>query len=526
LLNENERPDEALRGSASWQERTTRPLAELLAALPEADPSLEVPGIEIHGIADHTDEVRPGTLFVAHHGTHLDGHLFARDAVQRGAVAILVERPLESDPGVPVVRVASTRRALALLAAEWFGRPADRLRLIGITGTVGKTSVLKMLEVILEASGMSIGTIGTLGVSVAGESEETGYTAPNPLLLHAALARIVEAGCDVAAMEVTSHALDQERVHGLSFDLGVFTTLIPFEHADYHATFGSYVEVKRRFLDHLRPGAPIAYSHDNAIVRRLVRHRGLRPIGCGKSTGSAVRIEDERIETDGTSLRLNVREPVARVDGGTVGPLDLSLRLRTLGRPNVINAALAATAALSFGADPASIPEALAGLAPLPRRMSIVHTDGALILDDAANHPDSVSALFEVVEQLPVRRAHALFAIRGRRGTKINRRTAEALAIWADRRPLDTLILTRSEDAVDELNRVQEEESDAFRSVLQKAGIPFEEIATLDDAVPAILERAREGDIVLLLGTQGMDGGFDRAKRWLDRNPHWPAPGR
>jgi UDP-N-acetylmuramoyl-L-alanyl-D-glutamate--2,6-diaminopimelate ligase len=145
------------------------------------------------------------------------------------------------------------------------------------------------------------------------------------------------------------------------------------------------------------------------------------------------------------------------------------------------------------------------------------------VLDDAANHPDAISALFEVVEQLPVERAHAIFAIRGNRGPQINRRTAEALAIWSRRRPLDTLILTRSEDVVGEWERVRDEERTAFRGALRRAGIAFQEVGTLAEAVESVMARVEPGDLVLTLGTQGMDGAPERLREWLERRSGIPA---
>jgi UDP-N-acetylmuramoyl-L-alanyl-D-glutamate--2,6-diaminopimelate ligase len=471
--------------------------------------------LPVTGIAADSREVRPGHLFVALPGTRVDAHAFLRDAVDRGAAAVVVERPVEEELGVPVIRVPSSRETLAQLAAAWHGRPAERLRLVGITGTIGKTSVLKMLEAILRADGRDIGTIGTMGVSLGGETDPTGYTAPSPLLLQRSLARIAGAGCELAAMEVTSHALDQARVHGLAYDLGVFTNLVPLEHSDYHGSFRGYVRVKRRFLGYLRPEAPLVFSEDDQIVRRVVReHRGPL-VGCGREEGALVRSEEVRVTKEGTSLVLNVRSPIPRLDGGEVAPMRLPLCLRLLGRPTVTNASLAVAAALSLRAAPESIREALAVFPPLKRRMEMIDLGSFWVMDDAASHPDSVSALFEVVEQLPVRRVFAVFAIRGQRGAKINRRTAEALAIWATRRPLDRLILTRSVDAVDELNRVEEPEREAFRSSLRRAAVPFEEIDALGDAIPAALDSAGAGDLVLLLGTQGMDEGGAYLEEWL-----------
>jgi UDP-N-acetylmuramoyl-L-alanyl-D-glutamate--2,6-diaminopimelate ligase len=479
----------------------------------------------VTGLTGDSREVEPGSLFVAVPGTQVDAHDFLDQAVARGAAAVVVEREPAADPGVPVVRVRSSREALAELAAAWHGRPAERLRLLGITGTIGKTSVLKMVEAILRADGRDIGTIGTMGVSLGEEEDPTGYTAPNPILLHRSLARIAEAGFRLAGMEVTSHALDQARVHGLAYDLGVFTNLVPLEHADYHGSFRGYVQVKRRFLRYLRPEAPLVFSGDDHLVRRVVKEHPGPLVACGRGEDAAVRVEQVEVSRTGTSLVLNVRSPIPRLDGGPVEPVRLPVCTRLLGRPTVTNASLAAAAALCLGADPRAIPAALADFPPLKRRMEIIDLGRFLVMDDAASHPDSVSALFEVVEQLPVRRVFAVFAIRGQRGVKINRRTAEALAIWAGRRPLDRLILTRSVDAVDELNRVEEREREAFRSSLRRAGIPFEEIDALGDAIPAALDSAGEGDLVLLLGTQGMDEGGEHLRAWLRaREPLDPVP--
>jgi UDP-N-acetylmuramoyl-L-alanyl-D-glutamate--2,6-diaminopimelate ligase len=501
--------------------RPIRPLRELLPS-GVVDPA--VGELKVSGVAERSDEVRHGDLFVAIQGSRLDGHEYVTDAVERGAVAILAQRPLGSEPGVPVIIVPDTRAAVSEIASAWHGHPSRRLGLVGITGTIGKTSVLKMLEAMVRASGIGIGTIGTLGVSAGGEETLTGYTAPDPMLLHHALAGMVEAGCTLAAMEVTSHALHQQRVRGLRYDLGVFTNLVPLEHADYHGSFREYVKVKRRFLSHLKPEAPLIYSEENQIVRHSVRSHTGPLIGCGTGTRGVVAAENVEVSTTGMSFDLVLRSRIPLIGGGFVDPVSFPIRTPLLGRPAVANAAMAAAAALCVGADPFHIQQALRVTRPLKRRMQLEDFGRFWVMDDGASHPDSVSALFEVVESLPVNRVHAVFAIRGSRGTKINRRNAEALAIWAARRPLDFLVLTRSEDAVDDLNRVEPEERDAFRSSLRHAGIDFAEAATLDGALTSVLDRTGAGDLVLLLGTQGMDQGADRLKRLLAASSPEPPP--
>jgi UDP-N-acetylmuramoyl-L-alanyl-D-glutamate--2,6-diaminopimelate ligase len=492
-----------------------RPLSELLPARP-AGGGGGWHDVRITGITADSAEVREGFLFVAVRGTSVDGHTFVGDAVRRGAAAVAVEEVPPDDPGVPVVRVDDTRRTLAELAAAWFGHPARAMSLVGITGTVGKTSTLAMLESILVAAGRRVASLGSLGLRIGGETRgKTGYTAPEPLLLHRELARAAGAACELALMEVTSHALVQERVAGLRYDLGILTNLVPLEHQDYHGSFRSYVQAKRRFFDHVAPGAPLVYNADNPAARRLVHGHEVEPLGCGTSRRALARLESLELSHRGTWLVLSLRRPLTRLDGGEVEPGRIPLELRLLGSSNVANAGLAALAALCLGAEPATIQHALARFPPPRRRMEIIHRGRFTVLDDTVGHPDSISALFEAVERLGPEALHIAFAVRGRRGVRINRQTARALAIWCARLEPATLIVTRSAEAAGELDRVGEREHEAFCASLREAGIPFTAMDRLDEAVEGALERAGPGDLVLLLGAQGMDRGREVARRWL-----------
>ena len=489
-------------------------LPALLAALETAAPA--VPAVAVAGVTSDSRAVRPGFVFVAVPGTARDGHDFVPAAVAAGAAAVVVERRPDADPDVPVVEVESARRALARLAAAWHGHPARRLTLAGITGTVGKTSVLMLLDAILERAGLDAAAIGSLGARVGMRAEDTGHTTPGPLLLQEELRRAVAEGLHRAVMEVTSHALVQERVHGLRFDLGIFTNLLPLEHSEYHPTFRDYADAKLRFFEHLDPGATLVYSSDSPTARGIVADRGLRLVGCGADEGAAVRVAGMEATLEGTRLWLSVQRPLERLDGGTLAPVSFQLRLRVLGRSNRANATLAAAAGLCLGAEPQHVRDALEAMEPPRRRMELIHRGRFAILDDTVGHPDSVSALFDTVRGLDVGRLHAAFAIRGRRGVRVNEALGEALAIWSRQVPLETLIVTGAEDTADERNRVSPEERDAFLRPLRRAGVPFSERGTVEAAVPAVLGAARDGDLVLLLGAQGMDAGAERARRWLE----------
>jgi UDP-N-acetylmuramoyl-L-alanyl-D-glutamate--2,6-diaminopimelate ligase len=495
----------------------TRETRSLLGAVPGARFEAHRLPARIGGITDRSQAVRPGDLFVAIAGSVRDGHDFLDDAAARGAVAAVVEREPARDAGLPLIRVRDGRSALARLAAAWHDFPGDRIPLVGITGTIGKTSVLAMLESMLAESEIHAGSIGSLGVRFGGSEQGTGYTAPDALLLQAALRRIVNAGCTTAIMEVTSHALVQQRVHGLHYALGIFTNLVPFEHADFHGSFRAYAAVKATFLDLLAPGAPLVYNADDRAVRGTVRKRAdVHPIACGQSQRAVARVEPQSFDASGMRLSLNIRRKLPRLDGGWVEPQRIPLQLRLLGRGNASNAALAATAALCAGAAADAVARAAAEFDAPRRRMQIVRTQPFLLLDDTVGHPDSVSAVMEVASGLEFRRLHIVFGIRGSRGRRINRLLAGALVVWHQRVPAATLVITSSEEMADERNQVSDAERRAFLEPLEAAGLDHVHHGALGDAVHTAMQQVREGDLLLLLGAQGMDRASELAEAWVE----------
>ena len=479
--------------------------------------------VRITGLAVDSRTVRPGDLFVALAGTRDDGARYVADAAGRGASAAMAREPAA---GLPTLVVPDPRRALAPLAAAFYGHPARRLRIVGITGTLGKTSTSLLLEAALAAGGVRVGAIGSLGVRQgpprsSAASRTARLTTPDAPAIHAALARVTDAGVGTAVMEVTSHGILQERVGGLELALGVFTNLVPDEHLEYHPTAEHYVQTKLGFLDLLLPGAPLVLDLANA---RVAAHAGPRGVAVALDGAAAapVRVRAVQHYLNGVSFILHVTRELHGADGMVLAPAELPLALPLLGRHQLANAALAATAALLLGVSADAIAAAFESPPPLRRRMEVVWGGRPLVIDDTVGNPRSLRAVFESVQRLGRNGLRVAFGIRGARGAAINRQLAATLAEQVARHagaaPV-LLVVTASEESAGAANRVSDDERAAVLETLGRAGVPYVFEPTLDGAVRRTLDGCRPEELVLLLGAQGMDGAAGLVRRALSGAP-------
>jgi UDP-N-acetylmuramoyl-L-alanyl-D-glutamate--2,6-diaminopimelate ligase len=468
---------------------------------------------EITGISLDSRQVQPGQLFVAIPGANADGTRFIPEAIARGAVAICATRRWD---GVPTLVVDDPRDALARLATEFHGHPARDLRMIGITGSLGKTSTALLLETIIGATGEKVGVIGSLGIRFEGHVIETGMTTPEAPAIHSALRYFATQGAGSAVMEVTSHSILLQRVDGLEFDLGLLTNIVPYEHLEFHPTPEHYVRTKTRFFHMLKTGAPLVVNEDDPTARQVTTGLDRPVIGVSLRAreGAAVHVERVRMGAEGSSFSLQVRRPLPVRDGGEIAPMTIPLALPILGRQQVANAGLAATAALIAGVPAQTIAFALADVEPMHRRMHILYEDGPVLLDDTVGNPESIHAVFDAIRAIPHHQLHVAYAIRGSRGTEVNERNAEALAREVSAMSAK-LIVTSSEDHASERDRVENDERDAVLRTLEARGVSFAHEPMLQRTVERVLEGAGRGDLVALLGAQGMDKGAEIARRLL-----------
>ncbi|HUP21326.1 MAG TPA: UDP-N-acetylmuramoyl-L-alanyl-D-glutamate--2,6-diaminopimelate ligase [Thermoanaerobaculia bacterium] len=352
-------------------------LLELVDGLPVemAEEQLRPP-IEVTGIAHDSRRARPGDLFVAWHGDRFDGRAFAADAITRGAVAVLADSEAPFAATVPWLRAREPRRLLAPLAARVYAHPDRELRLVGVTGTNGKTTVTMLVAAMLARAGYPCGVLGTLGTRFGTLELPSHHTTPEGNDFFSALRAMRDAGAAAATCEVSSHALDQGRVASASFEVAVFTNLTR-DHFDYHGDFDRYFAAKRLLFTQLRPGGRAVLPADDPYGQRLAAELE-RPLIYGESTGD-VSIESAELSTRGTAA--TIRTPRGR----------LAIESRLLGRFNLSNVLAAVGAAEALELEHDAIREAVSRFSPVCGRMEPIeagqdfpalvdyaHTEGGL----------------------------------------------------------------------------------------------------------------------------------------------------
>jgi len=388
----------------------------------------------IRGIAYDSRAVAPGDLFVALRGAVSDGHEYLEQAVALGAAALLVEAAPDGVPleGCPCVVVPDARRALAPLAARFYGEPASECSLIGITGTNGKTSTSYVVESILGRAGIRTGLIGTVEIRYAGEHQAAVNTTPESLDLQRLLRSMLTLGVEAAVMEVSSHGLELGRVSGCHFRVGAFTNLTQ-DHLDFHGNMDAYLASKARlFRDHLAPGGAAVINVDDPAGEKLVaiaRNAGASVLRCSRDATreAEVRLLRAAVTLEGTQ---------ATIDWPGHGELDLSLPL--LGDFNLENLIVACGVASALGIEARFVAEGTAGCPQVPGRMervepSVNDTNAPTVLVDYAHTPDAVEKLLQAVRPLAHGNLITVFGCGGDRDRAKRPLMAEAVARNADR---------------------------------------------------------------------------------------------
>ena len=341
--------------------------------------------IDISGIAIDSRKVQKGYLFIAMKGTQVDGHQYIGKAIELGATAILAEEePTTKTEGVTYIIVASTENVVGNVATTFYGKPSEHLRLVGVTGTNGKTTIATLLYNMFRKMGHKVGLLSTVCNYIEEEAVPASHTTPDPIELNSLLARMVDAGCEYAFMECSSHAIHQKRIGGLKFAGGIFTNLTR-DHLDYHKTFQNYRDAKKAFFDALPKDAFAVVNADDKNGMVMVQN-----------TKAVVKTYSTRAMADFKAriLECHFGGMYLEIDGREVG-------VQFIGKFNVSNLLAVYGAAVMLGKEPEDILVVMSTLKSVNGRLDPIQSpEGWTAIVDYAHTPDALENVLNAIHEV------------------------------------------------------------------------------------------------------------------------------
>ena len=434
--------------------------------------------VEVNDLQFDSRRVGKGTLFVAQRGTKVDGHTFIGGAIESGAVAIVCEElPASTTDGVSYVKVPDSSRALGLMAANYYGHPSEQLKLVGITGTNGKTTTVTLLHRMFRMMGYHVGLVSTIVNKIDEEELATGHTTPDALELNQLLRRMVDAGCQYAFMEVSSHAVVQHRIAGVRFAGAIFSN-ITHDHLDFHKTMANYIAAKKGFFDSLPKDAWALVNVDDKNGRVMVQNTQAKvyTYGLQHQADYHCRVIEDTFE--GMHLSINGRE----------------LWCRLVGRFNAYNLTAIYAAAVLSGISDDDALRLLSLLEAAPGRFQYVSGQGITAIVDYAHTPDALQNVIETIDQIR-RSTQLLITVVGCGGDRDRTKRPEMAKIAVE--GSDKVVLTSDNPRTENPDAILDE---------MEAGLSAEQLSHVvritdrRQAIRTACMMAREGDIVLVAG--------------------------
>lgn len=466
-------------------------VSKLLAALPARRVIGDTRGLEVDGIVFDSRLARGGSVFVAIPGVERDGHDYAADAVANGATVIVVERQLPLDKVVQVV-VPSSRQALALLASALYGYPGRHIKVIGVTGTDGKTTTCNLIGAILRAAGHKIGMITTVNAEIGYRVLETGLhtTTPDALEVQQYLREMVDAGAKYAVIETTSHALDQDRTLGSEYDVAVITN-VTHEHLDYHRTYEAYLASKGKLFAsleaaHRKRGVKKVkiLNADDRSFAYLSQFPADVTLTYSMSSGADVWPSDLRLGASGTRFVAHTPKGEFRVESSLLGTF------------NVYNMLAAIAAAVSQNVSRRGIAAGIASVTRVVGRMDPIDVGQDFgVLIDFAHTPNSLEQALKLARSLTDGNLIVVFGCAGLRDREKRPMMGEIAGRLAD-----LTVITAEDPRTEDLDTIMEEIAAGSRKAGRTEGEGYVQIGDRARAIAFAVRRAARGDLVLITG--------------------------
>lgn len=435
--------------------------------------------LELTQIDFDSRAVKPGAVFVAVKGTQVDGHKFIAKAIELGAIAVVCEVvPENRVEGVTYVQVKDSHQALALLAANFYGNPSRELKLVGVTGTNGKTTTTTLLHDVFTGLGYKSGLLSTVVNKIGQEEVPATHTTPNPIALNALLRRMVDEGCVYCFMEVSSHAIHQNRIAGLDFDIAGFTN-ISHDHLDYHKTFKEYIYAKKKFFDDLGSNATAIINVDDANGGVMVQNSKAAVKTMALKTVADYKVKIIENTFSGLVLKLNHHELWTNLIGGF----------------NAYNVLLVFAVSVELGIEEMDVLRAISKLKSVEGRFEHLQSkDGVVAIIDYAHTPDALKNVLATIQSVRTRNEQVITVVGcgGDRDRTKRPLMAEISALLSDK-----VILTSDNPRTEDPEAIINE---------MKVGVPADRsskvmaITNREEAIKVACALAVSGDIVLVAG--------------------------
>lgn len=460
-------------------------LEEIVAVLPEVQVVGDCDKI-IKDITADSREVREGSLFICLKGAHVDGHKYLEQAAASGAGAALVEDVPEVCPdGLTLLKVADTRLGMEVIAPFFYDYPGKTMRMIGVTGTNGKTTTTNIVRAILRKAGFKVGLIGTINIMIEDEAIVAHNTTPDVVDLQRALYRMKEAGCEYVVMEVSSHALALNRVAGCEYDNAALTNITQ-DHLDFHKTLENYRDAKGLLFEHLHEGKKenktAVFNMDDASSPILCDRTKTRILTYGEGRNNNIYPLFFKVEAK--QMRLQLHTPVGEMD----------LLLKITGEFNVYNVMAAVAIALAEQIDKKTIVDVLNGFDGVPGRFQLVEAGQPYtVIVDYAHTPDGLENVLKTARSITEGKLWVVFGCGGDRDNKkrpIMGRIALELA--------DRVVVTSDNPRTEDPAVIIDEIAEALKDVPE--GKSVELIAERRDAIYHALSEAAANDVIIIAG--------------------------
>lgn len=450
-------------------------LKDLLAGIPVLSVDADL-NRDIAGVSYDSRKTKPGDLFVAVPGYAADGHAFIPKAKTAGAVCTLCERKPECN--ISYVQVKDSRKALAVLGANWFGHPADSMVMTAVTGTNGKTTTTYLLKAVLEqGAGAKVGLIGTNQNMIGDQVIPTERTTPESFEVQHLFAQMRDAGCTHVVMEASSHALYENRLYGIQFQVGIFTNLTQ-DHLDFHKTMENYCDAKAILFRNCEMGV---YNADDPWAERLMKNASCTKFSYAEKADADLRAENVKLDADCISFTAVTKKE------------RVSVKVNIPGEFMVYNTLDVLSAALHLGIPLQKSAEVLAGVPHVKGRVEVVPTPGTdyTVLIDYAHSPDSLANVLSSVKKFAKGRTVAVFGCGGDRDKTKRSKMGKIASDIAD-----FVVVTTDNPRTEVPGRIIGDILDG----MQETQVPY---AVIDDRVEAIhwaMDHAQKNDVIVLCG--------------------------